>query len=50
VGEERAGRLVDTNGGIGPDVESDLIGIDVGIDGAGASAEEAAVHIVPDEE
>ena len=50
VGEERAGRLVDTNGGIGPDVESDLVGIDVGIDGAGASAEEAAVHIVPAEE
>jgi hypothetical protein len=28
VGEERAGRLVDPNGGIGPDVESDLVGID----------------------
>jgi uncharacterized protein DUF5709 len=50
VGEERAGRLVDPNGGIGPDVESDLVGIDVGIDGAAASAEEAAVHIVPDDE
>jgi Family of unknown function (DUF5709) len=50
VGEERAGRLVDPNGGIGPDVESDLVGIDVGIDGAAASAEEAAVHVVPDDE
>jgi hypothetical protein len=50
VGAERAGRLVDPNEGIGPDVDSDLVGIDVGIDGAAASAEEAAVHIVPDAE
>ena len=50
VGEERAGRLVDPNEGIGPDVESDLVGMDVGIDGGAASAEEAAVHIVPDDE
>jgi hypothetical protein len=50
VGEERAGRLVDPNEGIGPDVESDLVGNDVGIDGGAASAEEAAVHIIPDEE
>jgi Family of unknown function (DUF5709) len=50
VGDERAGRLVEPNEGIGPDVESDLVGMDVGIDGAAASAEEAAVHIVPDDE
>jgi hypothetical protein len=50
VGDERAGRLVDPNEGIGPDLESDLVGNDVGIDGGAASAEEAAVHIVPDEE
>jgi hypothetical protein len=50
VGEERAGRLVEPNEGIGPDVESDLVGTDVGIDGGAASAEEAAVHIVPDDE
>ena len=50
VGEERAGRLVDPNGGIGPDVEADLVGNDVGIDGGAASAEEAAVHIVSDSE
>jgi hypothetical protein len=31
-------------------VESDLVGTDVGIDGGAASAEEAAVHIVPDDE
>ena len=48
VGDVRAGRLVDPNEGIGPDVDKDLVGIDVGIDGAAASAEEAAVHIVPD--
>lgn len=48
VGAERAGRLVDPNEGIGPDVDKDLIGADVGIDGAAASAEEAAMHIVPD--
>ena len=50
VGEERAGRLVDPNEGIGEDVDKDLIGSDVGIDGAAASAEEAAMHIVPDED
>ena len=49
VGGERAGRLVDPNQGIGPDVEKHLIGDDVGIDGAAASAEEAAMHIVPDD-
>jgi hypothetical protein len=48
VGEQRAGRLVDPNLGIGPDVDKDLVGEDVGIDGGAASAEEAAVHIVPD--
>jgi hypothetical protein len=48
VGEERAGRLVEPNEGIGPDAEPDLVGTDVGIDGGAASAEEAAVHIVPD--
>ena len=50
VGRERADRLVDLNEGIGPDVEKDLLATDVGIDGAAASAEEAAVHIVPDDE
>ena len=38
------------NGGIGEDTEKDMVGEDVGIDGAAASAEEAAVHIVPDSE
>ena len=48
VGTARAGRLVDPDEGSGIDTESDLIGDDVGIDGAAASAEEAAVHIVED--
>jgi uncharacterized protein DUF5709 len=50
VGDERAGRLVDLDEGLGEDTEKDLVADDVGIDGAGASAEEAAVHIVPDED
>lgn len=48
VGDQRAGRLVDPNGGIGEDTDAELVGEDVGIDGAGASAEEAAVHIIPE--
>jgi len=50
VGDERAGRLVDPNEGIGEDDEKDLVGDDVGIDGAAASAEEAAVHVVRDQD
>ncbi len=49
VGSERAGRLVAPDEGLGEDVDSELVGEDVGIDGAGASAEEAAVHVVEDE-
>ena len=49
VGYQRAGRLMDPNHGIGPDVEKDLVGEDVGIDAGAASAEEAAMHIVPDD-
>ena len=50
VGGERAGRLIDPNLGIGPDVDKDMVGIDAGIDAGAASAEEAAMHIVPDDE
>ena len=46
VGRLRAGRLVDPNEGSGADVDSELYGEDVGIDGAAASAEEAAVHVI----
>jgi hypothetical protein len=46
VGDQRAGRLVAPNDGFGEDREAELVGREVGIDGAGASAEEAAVHII----
>jgi hypothetical protein len=46
VGDQRAGRLVSPDEGAHADIDKDLIAGDVGIDGAGASAEEAAVHIV----
>ena len=49
VGSERAGRLVSPDEGLGEDIDSELVGDDVGIDGAAASAEEAAVHVVEDE-
>jgi Family of unknown function (DUF5709) len=48
VGSDRAGRLVAPDEGAHEDREKDLIGEDVGIDGGGASAEEAAVHVIPD--
>lgn len=50
VGDERAGRLVAEDEGMHTDTEKDLVADDVGIDGAGASAEEAAVHVVDDEQ
>jgi hypothetical protein len=49
VGDVRAGRLV--LGDIdAADPRSDYWAHDVGIDGAGASAEEAAMHVVPDDD
>jgi len=49
VGHLRAGRLVDATGGIGGlDDEPESVGRDVGIDGGGATAEEAAMHIIDD--
>jgi hypothetical protein len=48
VGDVRAGRLVDADGGAGYDTDAELYADDQGIDGAAASAEEAAVHIVGD--
>jgi hypothetical protein len=44
----RAGRLVAEDEGVRTDTEKDLVAQDVGIDGAGAGAEEAAVHVVDD--
>ena len=48
VGDKRAGRLVDSDQGLGEDEEKDLVGDDVGIDDGAGSAEEAAMHIVED--
>ncbi len=48
VGDERAGRLVAPDQGLGEDTEAALLGDDAGIDGASASAEEAAVHVIPE--
>ncbi|MCX5336268.1 MULTISPECIES: DUF5709 domain-containing protein [unclassified Streptomyces] len=50
VGADRAGRLVAPDEGAHEDAEKDMIAEDVGIDGGAASAEEAAVHRVPDED
>lgn len=50
VGDERAGRLVAPDEGVREDTEATLAAEDVGIDGAGAGAEEAAVHVVGDDE
>jgi hypothetical protein len=50
VGDERAGRLEDLDGGDATDTESALLARDEGIDGGAASAEEAAVHVVRDRE
>lgn len=47
VGEDRAGRLVAPDEGAHEDEEKDLVADDVGVSGAAASAEEAAVHVVP---
>jgi hypothetical protein len=47
---ERAGRLVAEDEGVRTDAEKDLVATDVGIDGAAAGAEEAAVHVVEDPE
>src|ERR1700683_928738 len=48
--EPRAGRLVAEDEGAHPDEEEDLVASDVGIDGGGATAEEAAVHIVEEDD
>jgi hypothetical protein len=49
VGGRRAGRLVAPDEGAHADTESDMVAEDVGIDGGGSSAEEAAVNIIDDE-
>lgn len=50
VGDERSGRLVAPDEGAHEDTEKDVIATDVGIDGAAATAEEAAMHVIPDDQ
>ncbi|MFE9120119.1 DUF5709 domain-containing protein [Streptomyces sp. NPDC007172] len=50
VGGARAGRLVAPDEGAHPDDETRMLATDVGIDGAAASAEEAAMHIVDEDD
>ncbi|MEU3949307.1 DUF5709 domain-containing protein [Streptomyces sp. NPDC029526] len=49
VGAVRSGRLVAPDEGAHEDEEEALVAMDVGIDGAAASAEEAAMHIVDED-
>jgi len=46
--EPRAGRLVADDEGLGEDEEAESVARDVGVDAGGASAEEAAMHLVED--
>ena len=50
VGTARSGRLVASDEGAHSDDDSELYAEDVGIDGAAAGAEEAAVHIVDEDD
>jgi hypothetical protein len=49
VGALRAGRLASYDEGLRPDEEKDVVAFDLGIDGAAASAEEAAMHVINDD-
>jgi hypothetical protein len=46
--DPRSGRLVAEDEGLGPDLDDQAFGEDVGIDYGAASAEEAAIHTVDD--
>ncbi|MEI5010732.1 DUF5709 domain-containing protein [Streptomyces sp. NPDC087659] len=50
VGTWRAGRLVAPDEGTRPDTDKQLFATDVGIDAGAAGAEEAAVHVVFEED
>lgn len=50
VGRRRSGRLVAPDMGFGADDDAEMFASDVGIDGGAASAEEAAMHIISDED
>jgi len=48
--DPRAGRLVGFDGGHHPRRQAEMLAHDVGVDGGAASAEEAAVHVVDDDD
>ena len=48
--DPRAGRLVGVDEGAHPRSEADLVARDAGIDGGAATAEEAAIHVVDDDD
>jgi hypothetical protein len=48
--DPRAGRLVAEDEGAHESAEADLVASDAGIDGGAATAEEAAVHVVEDDD
>jgi Family of unknown function (DUF5709) len=48
--DPRAGRLVAEDEGAHPDDEEDLVASDVGTDAGGATAEEAAMHVVEEDD
>ncbi|MGY4712841.1 DUF5709 domain-containing protein [Mycolicibacterium sp. CBM1] len=50
VGRARSGRLVAPDAGFGGDDDAEAFATDVGIDGGAASAEEAAMHVISDDE
>ncbi len=49
VGDRRSGRLLAPDEGSHEDVDATMVAEDEGVDGAGASAEEAAMHTIADE-
>ncbi|MEU5315046.1 DUF5709 domain-containing protein [Streptomyces sp. NPDC021562] len=49
VGDRRAGRLVAPDEGAHPDRTAEAVAEDKGVDGGAAGAEEAAVHVIPEE-
>ncbi|MEU2285333.1 DUF5709 domain-containing protein [Streptomyces sp. NPDC013178] len=50
AGEDRAGRLVAPDEGAHPDTTKEEIAEDVGVDAGAAGAEEAAVHVVDEDD
>lgn len=48
--DERVGRIVEADEGVREDTEPDAVGLDVGTDTGGFTAEERAMHVEPDPE